>query len=175
MEQETAGFELSLQLLIANESYEADAMPSEPSHFFEPSWTLLLTGLVNLVSGRDSETLINYLDQNLIVLKEKLNETNFERILSVIWESSAQSLSDTIQMSIEVTILLMHRGNNFAHQMSIEVNILPRKCFVEIKSNLALLSIECHKNLIQYCLDPCPAPFSCFVWQKGYFHPFPRS
>ena len=65
------------------------------------------TGLVNLVSGRDSETLINYLDQNLIVLKEKLNETNFERILSVIWESSAQSLSDTIQMSIEVNILLM--------------------------------------------------------------------
>ena len=69
--------------------------------------TLSQTGLVNLVSGRDSETLINYLDQNLIVLKEKLNETNFERILSVIWESSAQSLSDTIQMSIEVTILLM--------------------------------------------------------------------
>jgi hypothetical protein len=55
-----------------------------------------------MTSGRDSETLINYLDQNLIVLKEKLNETNFERILSVIWESSAQSLSDTIQMSIEV-------------------------------------------------------------------------
>jgi hypothetical protein len=40
--------------------------------------------------------------QNLIVLKEKLNETNFERILTVIWESSAQSLSDTIQISIEV-------------------------------------------------------------------------
>ena len=65
--------------------------------------SLLQTDLVHLVSGRDSETLINYLDQNLIVLKEKLNETNFERILSVIWESSAQSLSDTIQMSIEVS------------------------------------------------------------------------
>jgi hypothetical protein len=59
-----------------------------------------------LATGRDSETLINYLDQNLIVLKEKLNETNFERILSVIWESSAQSLSDTIQISIEVSIFV---------------------------------------------------------------------
>ncbi len=59
-----------------------------------------------LATGRDSETLINYLDQNLIVLKEKLNETNFERILSVIWESSAQSLSDTIQISIEVPIFV---------------------------------------------------------------------
>jgi len=53
-------------------------------------------------AGRDTETLINYLDKNLIVLKERLNEKNFERILSVIWESSAHSLSETIQISIEV-------------------------------------------------------------------------
>ena len=52
-----------------------------------------------------AENLINYLDKNLIVLKEKLNETNFDRILTVIWESSAQSLSDTIHLSIEVSVL----------------------------------------------------------------------
>ena len=51
-----------------------------------------------------AENLINYLDKNLIVLKEKLNETNFDRILTVIWESSAQSLSDTIHLSIEVSV-----------------------------------------------------------------------
>lgn len=54
-------------------------------------------------AGNSADNLVNYLDKNLIVLKEKLNETNFDRILTVIWESSAQSLSDTIQLSIEVT------------------------------------------------------------------------
>ena len=24
-----------------------------------------------------------------------------------------------------------------------------------------------------FCCDHCPAPFSYFVRQKGYFHPFP--
>ena len=53
-------------------------------------------------AGNSTENLVNYLDKNLIVLKEKLNETNFDRILTVIWESSAQSLNDTIHLSIEV-------------------------------------------------------------------------
>jgi hypothetical protein len=53
-------------------------------------------------SGNCTENLVNYLDKNLLVLKEKLNGTNFERILTVIWESSAQSLNDTIHLSIEV-------------------------------------------------------------------------
>ena len=53
-------------------------------------------------SGNCTDNLVNYLDKNLIVLKEKLNETNFDRILTVIWESSAQSLNDTIHLSIEV-------------------------------------------------------------------------
>ncbi len=52
-------------------------------------------------AGRTTDTLMNYLDKNLILLKDKLNETNFERVLTVIWESSAQSLHDTISMSIE--------------------------------------------------------------------------
>ena len=53
-------------------------------------------------AGRDKENLIQYLDENMITLKENLNDANFEKILSVIWESSAQSLSDTIHLSIEV-------------------------------------------------------------------------
>jgi hypothetical protein len=53
-------------------------------------------------AGPDTETLINYLDKNLIVLKERLNEKNFDRILPIIWESSAQSMAETIQISIDV-------------------------------------------------------------------------
>ena len=53
-------------------------------------------------AGRDKETLLQYLDKNMIVLKEKLNDANFEKVLAVIWESSALSLADTITLSIEV-------------------------------------------------------------------------
>ena len=52
--------------------------------------------------GRDMDSLIQYLDKNMLLLKEKLNEANFEKVLSIIWESSAKSLSDTIHVSIEV-------------------------------------------------------------------------
>lgn len=54
-------------------------------------------------AGRDKETLIQYLDKNMIILKEKLNNANFEKVLSVIWDSSALSLSETIHLSIEVS------------------------------------------------------------------------
>ena len=54
--------------------------------------------------GNSTDSLISYLDKNLVILKEKLNAANFERILTVIWESSAQSLSDTIHLSIEVKL-----------------------------------------------------------------------
>lgn len=52
-------------------------------------------------AGRTIDSLISYLDANLILLKDKLNGTNFDRVLSVIWESSAQSLHETISLSIE--------------------------------------------------------------------------
>ena len=52
-------------------------------------------------AGRNMDSLINYLDKNLILLKDKLNSTNFERVLSVIWQCSALSLHDTISLSIE--------------------------------------------------------------------------
>ena len=52
-------------------------------------------------AGRNIDSLIDYLDKNLVLLKEKLNVSNFDRILTVIWESSAQSLHETISVSIE--------------------------------------------------------------------------
>ena len=54
-------------------------------------------------AARDKESLLQYLDKNMVVLKDELNETNFNRILSVIWESSAQSVSDTINLRIDVS------------------------------------------------------------------------
>ena len=53
-------------------------------------------------AGRDKDNLLQYLDNNMVVLKDELNETNFERILSIIWESSAHSLQDIIMLSIDV-------------------------------------------------------------------------
>lgn len=58
--------------------------------------------------AREKDALLQYLDKNLIVLKEELNDTNFERILAVIWDCSAKSLSDIINISIEVTNLIYH-------------------------------------------------------------------
>ncbi len=54
-------------------------------------------------AGRDKETLLQYLDKNMIILKEELNQKNFERVLSLIWESSAQSLNGIIMISIDVS------------------------------------------------------------------------
>jgi len=57
----------------------------------------------NLVTyaARDKTAILNYLDENLVLLKQNLTDDNFERILAVIWESSAQTLEETIYMCIE--------------------------------------------------------------------------
>ncbi len=52
-------------------------------------------------AGRNIDSLIDYLDKNLILLKDHLTQVNFDRVLTVIWESSAQSLHETITLSIE--------------------------------------------------------------------------
>ena len=138
-------------------------------------FTILLT-LINPVANRSCKSCFRSWFGNpdqLSWSKSDCPEGKTER--DKFWENSFCNLGELGSKSLGY-YSDEHRGNNFAHEVvSIEVNILPRMCFVDIKSNLALLSIECHKNLIQYWLDPCPAPFSCFVWQKGYFHPFPRS
>ena len=44
---------------------------------------------------------IYFLKICIYFLQEKLNGPNFDRVLAVIWESSAHSLHDTISISIE--------------------------------------------------------------------------
>lgn len=58
------------------------------------------TNLVTYAS-KDKNAILNYLDENLVLLKQNLTEDNFERILAIIWESSAQTLEETIYMCIE--------------------------------------------------------------------------
>ena len=55
------------------------------------------------VLSQDSEkkNLLEYLDENLIFLKKRLNPANFERVLSVMWSVSSASLSDILHKSIE--------------------------------------------------------------------------
>merc|ERR1711902_100723 len=57
----------------------------------------------NLVTyaARDKNAVLNYLDENLVLLKKKLTEDNFERVLAVIWESSAQTLEELIYLCID--------------------------------------------------------------------------
>jgi len=57
----------------------------------------------NLVTyaARDKSNLLGYLDDNLLLLKKNLTQDNFQRVLAVIWESSAQTLEETIYVCIE--------------------------------------------------------------------------
>ena len=57
----------------------------------------------NLVTyaARDKTAILNYLDDNLVLLKRNLTEDNFERVLAVIWESSAQTLEELIYVCID--------------------------------------------------------------------------
>ncbi len=50
-------------------------------------------------------TLLHYLDSNLIFLKSNLVPENFERVLAVIWATSASSLSAIIHDAIGTTLM----------------------------------------------------------------------
>lgn len=49
------------------------------------------------------ERLMQYLDENLITLKNQLNEDNFEGFLNIIWDSVAGLLSELLESSLEVS------------------------------------------------------------------------
>ena len=51
---------------------------------------LLKTTNLVTYAARDKTSLLNFLDENLLLLKENLTDANFQRVLAVIWESSAQ-------------------------------------------------------------------------------------
>ena len=54
-----------------------------------------------LAVAADKRNLLQYLDENLIFLKQRLYPANFERVLSVMWAVSSSSLSDILHKSIE--------------------------------------------------------------------------
>jgi len=62
---------------------------------------LLKTTNLMTYAARDKNSLLNFLDENLVLLKDNLTDDNFQRILAVIWESSAQTLEETIYLCIE--------------------------------------------------------------------------
>ena len=57
----------------------------------------------NLVTyaARDKNACLNFLDENLVLLKNNLTDDNFDRVLAVIWESSAQTLEELIYVCID--------------------------------------------------------------------------
>jgi hypothetical protein len=50
-------------------------------------------------------SLLHYLDANLIFLKKNLVPENFERVLTVLWSTSAASLSSIIHEAIGTRLL----------------------------------------------------------------------
>ena len=52
-------------------------------------------------AANDRRSLLQYLDENLIFLKQRLVPANFERVLSVMWAVSSKSLVDILHKSIE--------------------------------------------------------------------------
>ena len=43
----------------------------------------------------------------------------------------------------------------------------------DVESNGVTSHLHTGKSTITFCRDHCPAPLSYFVWQKGYYNPFP--
>ena len=61
----------------------------------------LFEGQGNSNINTDRQSLLQYLDENLVFLKARLVPANFERVLSVMWAVSAKSLSDIVHKAIE--------------------------------------------------------------------------
>lgn len=49
------------------------------------------------------DRLMQYLDENLVMLHSELNTENFERILSIMWDNVSNILSDLVESSLEVS------------------------------------------------------------------------
>ena len=108
-----------------------------------------------------AENLINYLDKNLIVLKEKLNETNFDRILTVIWESSAQSLSDTIHLSIEVSVSTFYIVLSLQILCNIFHDIAKSYSIIEI---CLYISAKKTSTIFHYSIGNVEGTYKLFLW-----------
>jgi hypothetical protein len=81
------------QILSVLEDVGAKMAPNIERFLFE--------GQVHCSSQTDRRALLQYLDENLVFLKHRLVAANFERVLSVMWAVSSNSLSDILHKSIE--------------------------------------------------------------------------
>lgn len=57
------------------------------------------------------DRLMQYLDENLVMLHSELNTENFDRILSIMWDNVSNILAELVDSSLEVmnsTILFDH-------------------------------------------------------------------
>ena len=98
-------------------------------------FTILLT-LINPVANRSCKSCFRswfWNPDQLSWSESDCPEGKAER--DKFWENSFCNLGELGSKSLGY-YSDEHRGNNFAHEVvSIEVNILPRMCFVDIKSN----------------------------------------
>ncbi|XP_035714351.1 protein unc-13 homolog 4B isoform X3 [Folsomia candida] len=62
---------------------------------------LLLEGSETDSESHLIETLMKYLDKNLIKLKHKLSQNNFDKIFVILWENAAVALKELINTNIE--------------------------------------------------------------------------
>ncbi|EEB13180.1 conserved hypothetical protein [Pediculus humanus corporis] len=85
------------------------------------------------------ERLMQYLDENLIMLNNQLNEDNFQGILNVIWNTVALLLNQLVKNSLE-----KRRPPSFFSNLYLTLQILKNffKKTEDSKSNTKLASIE---------------------------------
>ena len=81
------------QILSVLEDVGAKMAPNIERFLFE--------GQVHCSTQTDRRALLQYLDENLVFLKHRLVAANYERVLSVMWAVSSNSLSDILHKSIE--------------------------------------------------------------------------
>lgn len=65
---------------------------------------LLLEGSETDSEEHLMDTLMKYLDKNLIKLKHKLSRTNFDKMFVILWENASVALKELINTNIEVSL-----------------------------------------------------------------------
>ena len=51
------------------------------------------------------DRLMQYLDENLVMLHSQLNNENFDRILSIMWDNVSNVLTTLVESSLEVSFV----------------------------------------------------------------------
>lgn len=87
----------------------------------EPAITRFLQEGADLLNQDSNavDRLMQYLDENLVMLHSELNTENFDRILSIMWDKVSDILAKLVENSLEV-IFLRHN-----YVMTVKMQILP--------------------------------------------------